>query len=182
MLPDFIEEFGMNKENEIWKDIKGYEGYYQISNYGKVKSLKRGRKKKTIFKKPTIKQNGYYILALYKNNNQKIFYLHRLIGIMFIPNPENKKWMNHKDGNKLNNSIANLEWCSPSENNYHAIRNKLRQYKLGEDRPQSKLKRKDVLEIRKLYSKISQLQLAKLYSVSTKTIQSIILRKTWRHI
>ena len=106
---------------EIWKDIQEYEGLYQISNYGRVKSLRDNKgnyREKIIKSRPS--KNGYIIINLSKNGKAKTFKIHRLVSIHFIPNPENKPQVNHKDGNKLNNSVSNLEWVTASENSLHA--------------------------------------------------------------
>jgi len=112
-------------EEEIWKDIKGYEGYYQISNRGIVRSLDRkieysdGRTR--IYKGKIIKQlknnNGYLYVRLSKGSVKYGAFLHKLIAIAFIPNPNNYPIVNHKDENPLNNSIKNLEWCTYKYNN-----------------------------------------------------------------
>ena len=99
---------------EIWKDIKGYEGLYQISNFGNVKRIQSNK-----YIKPH-NEKGYIRVALCKNNKVKHLYLHRLIATAFIPNPENKSDVNHKDGNKMNNKINNLEWTTRKENMNHA--------------------------------------------------------------
>jgi hypothetical protein len=114
---------------EIWKDIEGYENLYKISNLSNVKSLSRKIKttlnkngyyvKKDKILKPMILANGYKYVLLYKNKKTKIKYIHRLVAQAFIPNPENKLCINHKDLNKFNNSIENLEWCTKSENSIH---------------------------------------------------------------
>jgi len=117
--------------NEIWRDIKGYEGLYQVSNLGRVKSLSRKYKhnmfgKKIIYKTSkerllTININqGYAHVVLCKNGKCKQKLLHRLIAQSFIPNPENKPNINHIDGNGLNNNLDNLEWCTQKENIKHA--------------------------------------------------------------
>lgn len=100
---------------EIWKNIIEYEGLYQISNLGNVKSVKKDK-----IMKVGINNFGYKRLWLSKENKSKGFLLHRLIAIHFIPNPDNLSEVNHKDADKLNNSINNLEWCSHSENMAHA--------------------------------------------------------------
>ena len=102
---------------EEWKDVKGFEGLYQISNYGRIKSL---RFNKVRLMKPFIK--SYYMVELCVNSVRKTFMVHRLVAEAFIPNPENKPQVNHIDGNKLNPRVDNLEWCTPSENLKHAYR------------------------------------------------------------
>lgn len=117
-----------NADKEIWKDIEGYEGLYQVSNFGKVKSLNYKRQNKVKILKPSqtgkgaFKGQGY--LSLHLKNKQ--FKVHRLVAEAFIPNKENKPQINHKDGNKLNNNSNNLEWCTNSENQKHAWKNGLR--------------------------------------------------------
>lgn len=115
---------------EIWKDIPGYEGRYQISNKGQVKSLPRyvsnhtGKllvKEKILAQRPDFK--GYMRIDLKDNCGKKHYFgIHRLVATAFIPNPENKPQINHIDGNKANNNIDNLEWCTNSENQKHAYR------------------------------------------------------------
>lgn len=101
---------------EIWKDIKGYEDLYQVSNLGRVKNKKTNNIRKTY-----ISKIGYYAINLYKKDNRKTTFLHRLIAEAFIPNPNNLPCVNHKDENKLNNNLDNLEWCSYSYNNTYGI-------------------------------------------------------------
>lgn len=101
---------------EIWKDIIGYEGLYQVSNFGRVKSM---HKAKHIIVKISKNNNGYMCFNLNKNNRHKHARLHRIIAQAFIPNPENKSQVNHIDGDKLNNSIDNLEWVNNRENLTH---------------------------------------------------------------
>jgi hypothetical protein len=114
------------KNNEIWKDIEGYEGLYQISNKGRVKSLERiieGRWGKTFRKERLLNatyHKGYAKLGLSKNKSIKYYPLHRLIALAFIPNNENKPCINHIDCNPSNNTISNLEWVTYSENQLHA--------------------------------------------------------------
>lgn len=104
--------------NEIWKDIKGYEGLYQISNFGRVKSLKRminKRRCEEIIKKPSLGGKGYYRLPLCKNGINKYYFIHRLVADAFIPNPENKPTVDHIDRNKINNYVNNLRWATYKE-------------------------------------------------------------------
>ena len=113
---------------EIWKDIDGYEGMYQISNLGRVKSLERkdrmGRLVKEKIIKPKDDKDGYKRLILYKDGKGKNYRIHRLVATTFIPNPENKPQVNHKDCNVSNNNVDNLEWVISLENNNHGDHNK----------------------------------------------------------
>lgn len=121
---------------EIWKDIKGYEGLYQVSNLGRVKSLnhiRKNGKSGEYIQKGKVLQNlisccRYYQVGLSKNGSIKFLTVHRLVAEAFIPNPENKPQVNHIDGNKLNNCIDNLEWCTRSENQLHAWKNGLQMF------------------------------------------------------
>lgn len=106
--------------NEVWKDIKGYEGLYQISDYGRIKSFYRTTTHTRILKERT-HRDGYLYVGLYKNGKTTTAKSHRLVALYFIPNPENKPQVNHKDGNKLNNNVENLEWCTAAENARHAV-------------------------------------------------------------
>lgn len=119
---------------EIWKDIQGYEGLYQVSNLGRIKSIphlikanKDGGKRITEGK--ILSQNkgwhNYMWVALCKEGKTKTFSVHRLVAIAFIKNLNNYPAVNHKDGNKSNNNESNLEWVSNSENQLHASKNGL---------------------------------------------------------
>ncbi|MCF0232461.1 MAG: NUMOD4 motif-containing HNH endonuclease [Enterococcus sp.] len=117
--------------SEIWRDIKGYEGLYQVSNLGRVKSLdryvrcKHNSKAHIKGKIKAISKNryGYCMVGLAKENTYKGFCVHRLVAQAFIPNPQNKREINHIDCNKENNIVKNLEWCSRKENMQHASKN-----------------------------------------------------------
>ena len=123
----------MSKADEIWKDIKGFEGMYQISNLGRVRSLDRYVKNKTsnrnIKRGKILKSwilHGYELVALSKNSKNHYKRVHRLLAEAFIPKEDEKyDIVNHKDGNKSNNKIENLEWCTQKQNVQHAIKNNL---------------------------------------------------------
>ena len=110
-----------------WKDIVGYENEYQINQFGEIRTLKDSPKlKKYDVLKPQIsKRNGYVYQMLYKNGKEKLLRVHRLVAMAFLPNPNNLPQVNHKDGNKQNNSVDNLEWCEQSYNMKHAYKNGL---------------------------------------------------------
>ncbi len=121
---------------ETWKDIVGYEGLYQVSNFGRVKSLERYRsnhgKQQLISEsiKSTRKdKQGYLLLDLYKDNKQKTVRVHRLVAEHFLNNPDNKETVNHIDGNKENNNVMNLEWSTFKEQNEHLYKNNLKSKK-----------------------------------------------------
>lgn len=107
-------------EEEIWKDIKGYEGLYQISSFGYIKSFKRYKEGKIL--RQAKYSNGYLFVHLRPMlNGQKSQMVHRLVAETFIPNPNNYPYVNHKNGNKQDNTIENLEWCTQSYNLKHAL-------------------------------------------------------------
>lgn len=130
-------------ENEVWKDISGYEGLYQVSNYGRVKSVGKivngsnqyginfqyFRKDKIL--KPIRDNWGYLRVSLYKDNIKMAKRIHRVVAETFMPNNHNYTIINHKNGNKEDNSVDNLEWCSQSHN-------VLESYRLGLQKPQTK--------------------------------------------
>lgn len=107
--------------NEEWKPVKGYEDFYQISNLGNISNYRK-------VLKPFINNSGYQVIDLRVNGIRKKFLIHRLVAKHVIVNPQNLKVVNHKDGNKLNNSVDNLEWCTNSENILHARRTGLNPY------------------------------------------------------
>ena len=102
---------------EIWKEIEGYDGQYLISNYGQVFSKKSNR-----CLKPHLNSSGYLQANLWKNNQGKHVFIHRLVAIYFIDNPDNLPQVNHKDENKKNNNVENLEWCNNSYNNLYGTK------------------------------------------------------------
>lgn len=158
----------------MYQTIKGYENY-QISDNGIVIN-KKGKKRKTY-----ITSYGYEHIQLHKNGKRKTFRIHRLVAEHFIPNYDNKTEVNHIDGNKLNNNVKNLEWCTRSENQLHAY--KIGLQKLGEEHYNSKLKKKDIIEIRDMLDKgISHFDISKHFNVSKSLITKINNNKIWKHI
>lgn len=154
-------------------ELKIFNNKYTIDNKGRIYSNKFKR-----YIKPCI-TNGYQRVSLLN----KSYYVHRLVAIHFINNPENKPQINHKDGNKLNNDVSNLEWVNCSENLKHAYDTGLKIKQIGEMCKRSKLKDKDIIDILNLFKNgYGCRKIAKIYNVTRQTILSIKNGKTWTHI
>lgn len=124
-----------NLENEQWKTISGYEDY-EISNYGRVKSLGNDKTRKEKILKPNTNKDGYQLATLFKDCKRKMFQVHRLVAMAFIPNPNNYEQVNHKDEVKTNNHVDNLEWCDRKYNvNYGTRNEKISKAMSGENHP-----------------------------------------------
>jgi hypothetical protein len=137
---------------EIWRDIPNYEGYYQASTYGNVRNIKTG-----IILKPYInKKNGYAYINLSKNGLSKTIRMHRIIALTFVKNKLNKPCINHKDGNKENNCVSNLEWCTQKENVNHAIKVLKRNYANGINIMHEKNQKKVIRSDGKIYNSIKE--------------------------
>jgi len=153
--------------------VKGYENNYVCSSKGEVKSIKRNK---------VLKANncsGYHVVDLCKNGKIKRHLIHRIIAITFHENHENKPQVNHINGNKLDNSVNNLEWVTRSENQLHSIRIGLRHTR-GVNNSQSKLNENDALEIYNSNETLGELSLK--YNVSKSTICDIKRGYSWTHI
>jgi len=175
---------------EIWKDIKGYEGYYQVSTLGRVKSLDRivlaKDKRKINYKGKILKlltARKYISVSLNKSGEFKSPSVHRIVAETFIDNPLLKQEVNHMDGNKYNNHVDNLEWCTRKENDDHARKTGLTNTK-GENCSLSKLKEKDVIEIRRLYATgdYYQKDIAEMFGITQGGVGHIVRRMVWKHI
>ena len=164
----------MEKQIENWNN-------YTINENGEVRNIKTKR----ILKQHKTNK-GYLWVELYNNKEHKKFSIHRLVAQAFILNPENKPQVNHKDGNKENNNVNNLEWVTNQENRNHAIKNNLTKNLCGEEAPWSKLTKEKVIYIRKLYDDKTVLfnakELAKKFNVSTTQIRMVANRKSWKNI
>jgi len=169
-------------EKEIWKEIKGYEGLYKVSNYGKVKRLIGYHCRQERYVSSHINHDGYLRVSLSKDGKAKIHEVSRLVCFAFCPPPQNWKQdeVNHKDGLKQNNYFENLEWCSRTENSWHAhnILNKQN----GENGSKAILTREQVNEIRKLLNegKHTQCELARRFNIHQTVISRIKLNQTWK--
>lgn len=178
----------MQDTEEIWKDVVGYEGLYQVSNLGRVKRLAFSYSRfhiKEKIRKRNITRCGYNRIVLMNNHDKSMRYVHRLVAEAFIPNPDNKRVVNHIDGDKLNNHVSNLEWATDSENAKHAVKNGLfHPFLPGEQSYGSKLTSEEVRRIRELYipRKFSSLKIAKMMGVNKSTILRVLRGETWSHI
>lgn len=180
---------------EIWVNIKKWERFYQISTLGNYRSKDRHMphyaggysKLKGKVLSPN-RSKGYLIATLYRVENgieiKERWPLHRLVALHFIPNPENKLTVNHKNGIKNDNRIDNLEWATDSEQQLHAVVMGLRNKTLGENSNLSKLKNNDVLKIRELYAtgNYFQREIADMFGIAEESCHRIIKRKDWKHI
>lgn len=141
---------------------------YTITEKGEVINNHNGKRVK-----PQPNGKGYLRVSIGK----KLMFVHRLVAEKYIPNPENKEQVNHKDGNKLNNSVENLEWVTNYENRKHALKNGL--HLTGEKCPWAKLKAADVEFIR-ANKELSVNELAKMFNVSRNTINDVLFKRTWK--
>lgn len=168
-----------NMQKELWKDIVGYEGLYQVSNLGQVKSFhiySKGR----ILKSDARKDDYLYVtLCKGKDRYKKSYRIHRLVLLAFLGSRPTKKEGNHINGIKSDNSLKNLEWMTSKQNTLHAMKIGLVNV-CGEDSPTSKLKVNQVREIRR--SKKTKRELAENYGVGYGTISCIINYKTWKFV
>lgn len=176
---------------EIWKPVQGYEGYYEVSNVPRVRSVDRtvickdGRV--WFFKgqimNPVIGKKGYYVINLSKDGKKQLMKPHRLKAIAFIPNPNNYPCLNHRDGNKLNNGLhadgnENLEWCTVKHNVIHAVETGLQPRER-----KGKIKISELPTIVELIkNKVSPKEIARQYKVSARTIRAIIDGENWSDI
>ena len=163
---------------ELWKPVAGFEGEYEVSSKGRVKSLDRtvlnslGRKYniKGCIRKNVLHNTGYEVVRLGNNT----FRVHRLVACAFLQNPDNKPFVNHKDGDKRNNKLENLEWATEQENTDHAIQNELFNVK-GVNNPACKFTEADVSDWWLLYSNGIELQqIADEYGTNRNSISRLL--------
>jgi len=178
---------------ERWKDIDGYEDLYQVSNMGRIRSLARVINKdsqrwnatrshyyqgKILSPRNT---NGYYKVSLRRNGETHQYLIHRLVADAFIPNPENKPEINHKDGNKTNNLSNNLEWVTSSENHLHAFTIGLKERLAGEKNGNAKVNEFQVRVLRKA-TDLENIEIAEIFGLSNTTVCNIRKHRAWKHI
>ena len=162
----------INLPNEIWRDISNYKDIYMVSNFGRKKSLianKNCHREKLLKTRKNV--SGYHQVKLRGDD----YYVHKLVCETFIPNPNNYPQTNHKDLNKENNMVENLEWVTGSQNIVHFIKIK--------GHPLAKLKATDALDIRRKHTEGTKIiEITKEYSVTRQTIIAVIDRKTYKYV
>lgn len=177
---------------EIWKKIPKFDNQYEISSFGRIRSLqativrsngwKYNRKSKVL--KPDITHSGYAIGAVCVDKKMVSYKIHRLVAELFIPNHENKPTVNHINGIKHDNRVENLEWATMKENVTHAHKTGLAYILKGSEIGNSILKESDVISIRKEFKPrvVTRAFLAEKYKVSEATIKDILHGRTWKHL
>ena len=185
-------------KNEVWRPIPKFEGYYEASNMGRIKSLDRtiekpdkktGKinymtRKGKIFKIRFKQNRRYMVIRLCKYGYILNAPVHRVIAMTFIPNPDNKPQVNHINGIKTDNRVENLNWVNNSENVLHAIDSGLMKYAVGENHGSALFTEEDVLKIRELHAskKYNMVEIGKMFNTNNSRIYEIVSRKTWKHI
>jgi len=176
---------------EIWKDVLGYEGFYEVSNLGRVKSLPRvwyagntkalRRKGETIMKL-YIDGGGYCQVDFSINCKHKRYSVHRVVASAFIDNPENKPCVNHINSDRTDNRVENLEWVTYHENTKHAFKYGNMKKNKGIIHGMCRLTEEDVLKIRELEDVHPHETLAKMFNTGRRNVGYILSRKLWKHI
>lgn len=157
------------------KDIPGYEGHYAATEDGRVWSYKN-----SLFRKYSFSR-GYAVVPLSKEGHIKTCRVNRLIAKTFIPNPENKGEVNHKNGIKNDDRVENLEWVTPKENMQHALANGL--VAVGSKSSSSKRTEQEILEIRKLHREgLGYRKIGRLFSMRPQSVKGIVKRVSWKHL
>jgi len=168
---------------ENWKPVGGFEGLYEVSNHGYVRSLHKGPKRFGRILKSKVGNCGYSYVILQHAGIKKALNVHRLVALAFVSNPKNKPAVNHKDGDKQNNRFGNLERATNSENRLHACRTGLACDQLGQTNPSAKLTEDSVRTIRELRQQGFKLtDIAARFGISFGHVSSLCLRKRWQHL
>ncbi len=169
-------------DRELWRWVVGYEGLYMVSSFGNVKRVgkAKGAKRDRVLKASS-SSNGYLQVVLSKNCIQKVFRVHRLVASAFLERIDGKTFVNHKDGNKQNNNVDNLEWCTKSENALHSYR--VLGHKKTRALPESRRRKLTNEQIINIYkSSGSYAQIARDYGISDVMVRNIKLGKCWSDV
>lgn len=179
--------------NEIWRLVRHSKGMYKVSNFGRIKSVSRVVVRKRTGDKPlrgkilkthtrnTKEKSRYPLVYIYRKTKFVHIRVHTLVAEVFVPNPDKKPWVNHKDGNKLNNHASNLEWVTPKENAEHAIGRGL--FAVGSRKKIAKLNETKVAEIRRRLERGERVcDLHKQYEISQSVVSMIKNRYIWKHV
>lgn len=164
---------------EIWQRIPGFEKY-EVSTEGRIRGSWRGGN----ILSQRITPFGYKTVCLYKNPKEKIYpFVHRLVAWSFIPNPENKEHVHHKDFDKTNNRVENLEWVTKEENVQRDWKSGRRCHK-GEKHPMADSSEKEIIEVRKYFDKglMTQKEISHMMGWDFRRTHLVVRRKTWKHI
>lgn len=174
-------------EQELWKAIRGYEGYYEISNLGRIKSLDKyriGGSGGIVYLKPFKSGDDYRAVGLRKNGVKTTHLVHILVATYFIPNPDRLPEVDHKDFDRSNNRHDNLRWSTHDDNIKHSSKEGRMSGAKGEKSPRAKHTNEDVLKIRELYASgnYTQDEIASMFGVKRHNVAKIVLRQRWAHI
>lgn len=167
-------------KQEQWKHVVGYEGFYEISNIGRVKRLPRLSHQIATIVNPILTPYGYFICSLGKNKKHRNYFIHRLVAIAFIENPRNCSDVNHLDGDRKNYKLENLEWCTRGENHKHAFRTGLR-HQNGDKNQSRKLNSRHVKEIVSRYTPnvYTREMICQDYHIDISTVRDILNGESW---
>jgi hypothetical protein len=189
-LEYLVEEIDGIVHVEQWKEIPGYEGLCEASSFGRIKSVstkgqfrikRKSTRREKILSQRLCKKTGYLSISLTDLQvNRKTFLVHRIIGSLFVPNPENKEEINHKKGIKTDNRATEIEWSTPSENQIHALKTGLSSIKYGEESGCTFLKNEIVLKI--FNSPYSAKNLSAIFNIPIYVIYQIKNGKNWSRI
>jgi len=180
----------LNLPGEIWKEVAGYEGLYEASNLGRIRSVPRtlidglGRARRYRSKILTggVSDKGYWAVMMCRGSVQRMTLISRLVAETFIPNPDGKAEVNHKDGNKNDNSVNNLEWMTHQENSLH--RNAVLRKNIGDKNYGAKMTNETVMEMRKMREETGYAYriIAEKFGLNENTIYRAITKRHWKHI
>ena len=164
--------------NEIWKPVAGFDGY-EVSNFGRVRRLHKTTPPRIL--QPSLDKYGYLYVNLWHKCNSRKCKVHRLVAVAFIPNPESKPEVNHRNGIKTDNHVENLEWATARENTRHAIDTGLLTFSQGEDHHNAKLTNEQAHFVRENPDGLTCAALAEMFGVTPATIGDVQCGKKYQN-